>query len=73
MPDQTNEILYFFLIAMNKQQSETLQTGCSFFKRHDIYYSRSTAKATLLLAEKTTDLERGSKILLYRNPNYKKD
>lgn len=73
MSDQTNEILYFFLIAMNKQQSETLQTGCSFFKRHDIDYSRGTAKTTLLLAEKTTDLERGSKILLYRNPNYKKD
>lgn len=73
MPDQTNEILYFFLIAMNKQQSETLQTGCSFFKRHDTDYSRGTAKTTLLLAEKTTDLERGSKILLYRNPNYKKD
>lgn len=71
LPDGEQECLYFFIVKHICSQLENECAGCSFFKKHEIDYTRGTSETKLLLNEKIVDFENGKTIKeLYRHPQF---
>lgn len=73
LPENQSECLYFFSVKSLKPKILHEVIGCSFFKKHNIDYTKGASETKLLLNQKIfghgTDKERC--IELYKHPNYK--
>ena len=64
-----NGIFYlFFIIEKNYPKFKNECKASSFFKKHNIDYTKGTSKTTILLIEKIVD---GRTLKIYQNPSYK--
>ena len=75
IPNNTTDVLYYFLIKDRNSLTKNIYKGCSFFKKHDKDYRHGTAQTKLLLSEKIINVETPQEEImeLYRNPIYKTD
>ena len=66
-------ILYLFIVKESHSQISNECKGCSFFRNHDVDFTRGASKATVLFIEKYQNVDTRNQIdkVLYRNPVYK--
>ena len=73
LPENQNECLYFFTVKVMNPTVLDEVSGCSFFKKHDVDYTKGATETKLLLNQKLigcgTTIE--EVIELYRHSNYK--
>lgn len=64
--------LYLFLIKESQPKVQNECRGCSFFRKHEMDFTRGSSKTTILLAEKykNVDTDKQENKVLYRNPAY---
>lgn len=72
LPEDKQVILYFFTVKVKSSRIKNEFKGCSFFKKHDIDYTRGASETKLLLNKKLFDIRSDSAlgIELFRHPKY---
>lgn len=72
LPDDSTQILYYFMYVASRPRILNECGGCSFFKKHNIDFKRGTAEAKLLLNEKIVFPDTPSQTVteLFRHKSY---
>ena len=73
LPENQKECLYFFTVKVLNPVILNEVAGCSFFKKHEIDYTKGTSETKLLLNQKLLNYGTSQEkcIELYRHPKYK--
>lgn len=72
---EMNELYFFSFIETRNPRFENECKGCSFFKKHDVDFTKGTSKTTTLMINKVLNYRRKEEhvIEIFKNSSYKEN